>query len=319
MFDFELRERADQDAASTNYHALYHDSPIARYWDDDFVEFVGGLVAEGDRILDLGCGPGSLWSHLQELPTPSRLVGVDISEGMIREARRRHPDGEFEVARAHELPFADGSFDVVIASSVLHHIPDSHVEGALAEIVRVLDEHGRLVGREPTDNRFAGRPGWFSGSLMAFRHLVFRLTRSREYPEPELGEHHHVFEVDRFVELLRPVIRVTVVERRFPFSSLVLRVDDERVARLARFLDTRLSHRDGPMFYFAAERNYTTVDDVANAVRLAREEDGSISDAEFLAYVEAAAREIERALGNGGSGPTPSPRPRRAEEAHRGS
>ena len=68
---------------------------------------------------------------------------------MIALARAKYPAGEFHVARAHDLPFEAGSFDVVIASSVLHHIPDSHLDDAFREINRVLDEHGRLVGRDP--------------------------------------------------------------------------------------------------------------------------------------------------------------------------
>src|SRR5690348_3196283 len=140
MYDFELRERADEDIAAPNYHALYHGSPIAEYWDDDFLSFVEGSYSEGDRVLDLGCGPGSLWSRWSQLAAPGRLVGVDISPGMIDEAHKRHPEGEFRVARAHELPFPDGSFDLVIASAVLHHIPTDHLHGAFAEIERVLDE-----------------------------------------------------------------------------------------------------------------------------------------------------------------------------------
>src|SRR5262249_713449 len=144
--------------------------------------FVRSAYSPGDRILDLGCGPGSMWEYWNQLPSPGRVVGVDLSPEMVAEARRRHPDGRFEVGRAHELPFEDGSFDIVIASAVLHHIPAVHLSGALAEIERVLDEHGRLAGREPNEVPFGQEPGWFSGSIMAFRHLVFRLTHSREYP-----------------------------------------------------------------------------------------------------------------------------------------
>lgn len=296
MFDFEVRERSDEDAAAPNYHALYHDPPVANYWDDDFLRYVRPRVVSGDRILDLGCGPGSLWPRLSELPKPAALVGVDISPGMVAEARRRYPQGAFEVARAHDLPFPNGSFDVVIASSVLHHIPDAHLEGALEEIVRVLDEHGRLIGREPTHNDFTATPGWLSGSLMTFRHLIFRLTRSREYPEPELGEHHHLFDVSSFTAILDSFLRVTDVQRRFPFSSLVLRVNDKRVARVAELLDSRLSHRDGPILYFTAERNFATIEDVTRTVKLARQEVDGVSDAEFLAYLQAASVEIARLL-----------------------
>src|SRR5438874_10099727 len=153
MYDFEERERVDEDLAAPNYNALYHGSPIADYWNDAFYEFVLSHYERGDRILDLGCGPASMWSHWLRLPEPRRLVGTDLSPGMIAEAKRLFPDGDFVVGRAHELPFPDGSFDIVIASAVLHHIPDEHLPGALDEIVRVLDEHGRIVGREPSSTQ----------------------------------------------------------------------------------------------------------------------------------------------------------------------
>lgn len=293
MHEFELRERRDEDRAAPSYHRLYHGFPITRYWDEDFLRFVGGAVEEGDRVLDLGCGPGSLWDQWQMLPPLERLVGVDLSPQMINEAKRLHPEGDFQVARAHELPFADGSFDLVIASAVLHHIPEEHLPSAFAEIERVLDEHGRLVGREPNSRPFGQDGGWFSGSIMAFRHLVFRVTRSREYPEPELGEHHGAIDAERFIELLRERLHVSRLEQRYPFSPYVLRVRSEAVAAFARTLDEKLRDRVGAMYYYQADRNYTDADAVNRIVSQARDERG-ISDAEFLAYLDRAGFEIER-------------------------
>jgi SAM-dependent methyltransferase len=298
MYDFEERERVDEDLAAPNYNSLYHGSPIADYWNETFYEFVRSHYERGDRVLDLGCGPASMWSHWLRLPEPGRLVGTDLSPGMIAEARRLYPDGEFVVGRAHDLPFPDGSFDVVVASAVLHHIPDAHLPSALDEIVRVLDEHGRIVGREPSSTQpFATTPGWLSGSIMNFRHLVFRATRSREYPEPPLGDHHHVPELDLLLRLLSERLTVTQLEQKFPFSSFVYRARSEGIARLARHLDEQLRSRDGAMVHFVADRNYVTAGDVARSVGLAREEvAGTMTDEEFLAYVEAASKVVERLL-----------------------
>jgi ubiquinone/menaquinone biosynthesis C-methylase UbiE len=298
MYEFEVREREDEDAAAAGYERLYHGFPIARYWDDDFLAFLRPLVAEGDRVLDLGCGPGSMWPLWRRLPKLERLAGVDISPRMIEEAKAAHPDGEFTVGRAHELPYETGSFDVVIASSVLHHIPDEHLGEAFKEIVRVLDEHGRIVGREPTTSDFAAAPGWFSGSIMLFRHLVFRLTRSREHPEPTLGDHHHVFDKESFCAALNAHATVTQVEDRFPISSLLMRVRDIRVAEVLRRLDTRLADRGGSMFYFVAERNFARPDDVIKAIEQARRDElPPLTDAELLAYLEVAAAEIGEIFG----------------------
>lgn len=296
LYSFEERERADEDLASAEYDRLYHGFPIFEYWDSDFVDFVSAEWSEGDRVLDLGCGPGSLWPSWQTLPAPGRLVGVDISAGMIEQAQRKHPRGEFLVGRAHELPFEGGSFDLVVASAVLHHIPDEHLPAALAEIARVLDEHGRLVGREPKEGGIAHTPGWLSGAVMNFRHLAYRVSHSREYPEPALGEHHHVFDDEEFRSLLDAAFTCVGLEQRFPFSSYLSRVRHPKLAAIATFFDRMLQGRAGTMFYYSAHKNYVTADDVAYAARSARRdmEGRSLTDEEFLAYLEAAAREIEK-------------------------
>lgn len=302
LFDFERQERAAENLSAEAYHRNYHGFPIMQYWDEDFFNFVAGCCSAGDRILDLGCGPGSLWSYWSRLPTPGQLVGVDLSDGMIAEARKAHPDGRFVVARAHDLPFPSGSFDVVIASSVLHHIPDEHLDGALREIVRVMDEHGRLVGREPIGHgQFGTQPGWLSGALMSFRHLVYRLTHAREFPEPELGDHHHAYEVNGFLRAVARHLHVDDVQSRFPVSNYVARAPDRRVAAVAKILDEKADHRLGSMFHYKASRNYATAADVARCVSLELADRGdSAEDEEFMAHLQAAAAKLDEILGRDG-------------------
>ena len=299
LFEWERRERQDEDAAAPGYQERYHDSAVAHAWDEAFAEVVRSEVVEGDRLLDLGCGPASMWEHWAALPSLRSLVGVDLSPGMVDEARRRFPDGDFRVARAHSLPFPDGSFDVVVASAVLHHIPPTHLPGALAEIDRVLDEHGKLIGRDPASGHVFGRdPGWFSGAIMSFRHLVYRLTNSREFPEPELGEHHHLPDTDEFLASVASRFTVTRAETRFPFSNYVQRVRSDAVAAFALRVDDRLSDRTGAMLHYVAEKNYVDESELLRVVDLARNEvDPTMSDAEFLAHLAAAAKELERTFG----------------------
>lgn len=299
LFDWELRERRDEDDAAAGYDETYHGFPVARAWDNAFVELVNSEVVEGDRVLDLGCGPGSLWAHWATLPTLRQLVGVDLSPRMIEEARRRYPDGDFCVARAHDLPFPDGSFDVVVASAVLHHIPPDHLQGALVEIERVLDEHGKLIGRDPASGHAFGRePSWFSGAIMSFRHFVYRLTHSREFPEPALGDHHHVPDTVQLLTSIGSRLTVTAAETRFPFSNYVQRVRSDAVAAFALGLDKRLSDRTGTMLHYVAEKNFVDEHELRRVIELAaREVDPKLSDVEFLAYLAAAAQELERTFG----------------------
>jgi ubiquinone/menaquinone biosynthesis C-methylase UbiE len=293
---WEARERDDEDAIAGVYHETHHDYPIARRWNDDFFEFVAATYGSGERVLDLGSGPGSLWEHWRRLPNVGRLVGCDISERMVEEAQRRFPDGEFVVGRVHAIPFEDSSFDLVIASSVLHHVPDVELPSAFAEIKRVLAPYGHVVGREPLSSYAVGASqSWTSGAMMNFRHLVYRLTRTRDPEMPELGSHHHVPEVKTFIEALSQHLKPLEVQTRFPFSPIVMRVQSERIAEVALLLDEKLRHRAGTMFYYAAVRDYATAEDVARCVDLALADDAE-DQTEFLAYLQAAAQEIEKVL-----------------------
>jgi ubiquinone/menaquinone biosynthesis C-methylase UbiE len=97
-----------------------------------------------DRILDLGCGTGIVARVLRErLGGAARLTGLDINAPMLAKARSIAPDIAWHEGSAVALPFADRSFEVVLAQQVLQFVPDR--EAALREIRRVLVPGGRLV------------------------------------------------------------------------------------------------------------------------------------------------------------------------------
>jgi len=104
-------------------------------------------LPERCRILELGCGPGNLWlENVDRIADEWEITLSDLSLGMVREARD-NLDGNrqifrFRVTDAQEMPFADGSFDVVIANHMLYHVPRR--DRALSEIRRVLRPGGRL-------------------------------------------------------------------------------------------------------------------------------------------------------------------------------
>lgn len=97
-----------------------------------------------DRILDLGCGTGIVARILRErLGGAARITGLDVNAEMIAKARSLAPEIEWHEGNAVALPFADRSFEVVIAQQVLQFVPDR--AAALREIERVLVPGGRLI------------------------------------------------------------------------------------------------------------------------------------------------------------------------------
>jgi SAM-dependent methyltransferase len=99
------------------------------------------------RLLELGCGPGLLWrTNLDRIPAGWNITLSDFSTGMLAEARQNLAGSgrafAFETIDAQSIPYADGSFDAVIANHMLYHVPDR--PRALGEMRRVMRNGGRF-------------------------------------------------------------------------------------------------------------------------------------------------------------------------------
>lgn len=103
----------------------------------------------GDRVLDVGVGPGLLAAEMAgEVGPDGRICGIDVSESMLAIAGTRTdvPDGpgiELELASVARIPHPAESFDVVVSTQVFEYVDD--IAGALAEVRRVLRPAGRVV------------------------------------------------------------------------------------------------------------------------------------------------------------------------------
>jgi SAM-dependent methyltransferase len=100
---------------------------------------VQSLPGRAQRILDIGCGIGALFPLVGE----TRVIGVDYALAGLRQTRNRFARSRLACGDAASLPFAEGSFDAIIAQHVIEHMPDS---GAVCrDWRRVLRANGRLI------------------------------------------------------------------------------------------------------------------------------------------------------------------------------
>ncbi len=95
------------------------------------------------RVLELGCGRGSLWeANGERIPADWRLTLSDLSLGMLRATRAAGVPARLLQLDAQVIPFGEQSFDAVVANHMLYHIPD--LPRALGEIRRILSHGGKL-------------------------------------------------------------------------------------------------------------------------------------------------------------------------------
>jgi ubiquinone/menaquinone biosynthesis C-methylase UbiE len=130
------------------------------------------------RLLDVGCGPGSITIGLATVVAPGEAVGVDIQGDVIERARDSARQDEvvnvrFEVGDCYALPFPDQSFDVCFANSVLQHLREP--VKALAEMRRVLKPGGMAAVRDmDTECMVFGPDGAVLYAAMALNNRIRR-------------------------------------------------------------------------------------------------------------------------------------------------
>lgn len=208
--------RCDAKLANVLYHdwesstydqkwSISYDERCISYARDRFAKIAGRTGWPYGDALEIGCGTGFFMLNLIQAGVVSRGQVSDISPGMVETAVRNAAglglavDGR--VADAESIPYASGSFDLVVGHAVLHHIPD--VELALREVLRVLRPGGRFV--------FAGEPTRY-GDVVARRlsrltwWATTRATRSTRLerwrrPQQELDESSRAAELEAVVDL----------------------------------------------------------------------------------------------------------------------
>jgi ubiquinone/menaquinone biosynthesis C-methylase UbiE len=144
-------------------------------------------ICSTSRILDCGCGPGSVTVGLAQWAPDGETVGIDLGAEQFDGARALARDFgvnnvAFRQGDIFDLPFGDDSFDVVFCQTVLFHIPDPMK--ALAEIKRVLRPGGLVALR---DAIYASTIIWPDDPLLRELVRVIRLGARRSGGNPDVG------------------------------------------------------------------------------------------------------------------------------------
>ncbi|MEZ4518439.1 MAG: class I SAM-dependent methyltransferase [Chloroflexota bacterium] len=148
-----------------------------------YFQAVVEAVQLGSRVLDLGCGRGGL---VEQLPSPKpQVIGIDPDQQSLRE--HRITTLPRAAALSDALPFADRSFDLIVASWLLEHL--DHPARTLSEIARTLDEGGRFIFITPNKrhpltlaNRAFGRMGQLQKQLWIEPTADMKETPSHSLP-----------------------------------------------------------------------------------------------------------------------------------------
>ena len=131
-------DSVDRSVSFTGRNAAFYARRKVEILEDIVRPGLGSL--QGVKLLDVGCGTGTTDRYLAG--RVRTLHGVDISEEMLVKAQRNVPKAKFAWYDGEKLPFADESFDVVVAICVLHHVPVSKRFKFVSEMVRVTRPQG---------------------------------------------------------------------------------------------------------------------------------------------------------------------------------
>lgn len=217
-----------------------------------FVEFAG--VAQGERVLDAGCGTGALTFELANIPFLSRIDAIDISPIFVAAAQHHNLDQRVTIAQgnAEALPFADGTFDRAFSSLVLHFLADPSV--AIREMRRVV-RPGGVVAAVVWDH---------AGGMPAMRMMADTVAG--------LSEEGRAF---RNAFCGRPLTHPGVLAQIFDAQGLENISDTELIIRMEyqNFDDywTPIAAGEGPLGQYVESLDQDQQNQTATAVRAAYE------------------------------------------------
>ena len=200
--------RASYDAVASGYADAMSDELRHKPLDRALLTAFAEQVRQPGRVWDVGCGPGHVTAFLAGLGLDA--AGVDLSDGMVAQARARHPGLEFRCGSMTALPSGDGEWDGLVSFySLIHMIEDADLRAALAEYRRVLVNEGLLLLAVHAGQEVRHSTEWFGAAVdVSFRFFdpdglaaeldragfaIEAVTRRQPYPVVEVATERAYF------------------------------------------------------------------------------------------------------------------------------
>jgi SAM-dependent methyltransferase len=196
-------------------------------------------VVEGQRVIDVGCGPGALTAELVKRVGAEAVSAVDPSESFIAALRERFPAVEVQRASAEALDFPDGTFDATLAQLVVHFMTDP--VGGLTEMKRVT-RPGGVVAACVWDHADGGGP--FGPFWDAARQLDHDVVDESDLPGVREGHLAELFGAASLQDVHETIVTATIEHASIeewwepftlgvgPAGAFVARLDPDQQARL---------------------------------------------------------------------------------------
>ena len=194
------------------------------------------------RVLELGCGPGTLWSTCANRIPPGWIITLsDLSNGMLLEAWRNlvvtGRAFKYEQIDAQAIPYPDETFDIVIANFMLYHIPDR--PKALHEIRRVLKPGGTLVAATCGVNHLRELDEWLEQVGPGKNYSLVSISFTLESGGPELETRFSDVKCLRYDDGLQ-IPEIDPLMAYFRSGLLIRDLSEAELLKLRQILETEL-------------------------------------------------------------------------------
>lgn len=209
-------------------------------------------IPENSRILELGCGDGSLWANnMDRIPDGFDITLTDFSEGMLMDAKKKlEPQIDkfkFKLVDAETIPFEDESFDAVIANHMLYHVQD--IEKVFSEIKRVLKKGGYFYASTVGRNHMAEMRqivSKFDSKLITTKSFDYTQKFQLENGKEQVSKWFKEVRLKRYEDNLIVTEPGPLIDYIFSMPGNVkTSFDEEKLNKLYSFLQNEINKNNG--------------------------------------------------------------------------